>query len=418
MRMLLALLLPLAASAQSPYYDFRAQAPGARHLIRPEDLPKPYATEDASNFSDIVPRPAATLPQAPAGFKVSLYASGLDGPRLVREAPNGDLFVAESRAGRIRILRGVGADGRAKHSFLFATRLRQPFGIAFYPPGPSPRYIYIADTDAVLRFPYANGAVRPRGRAEFILKLPGGGRLAGGGHWTRDVAFSADGKTLFVSVGSLSNVADVDKDKREFHRADILAADPSGGGERVYASGLRNAVGLAVAPGTGRLWATNDERDRLGDNLPPDFVTRVNDGGFYGWPWYYIGGHPDPRLPERHPELKDKTLVPDVLLQPHVAPLGLAFYEGSRFPADYRGDLFVACHGSWNRTARTGYEVARVKVRGGKPDRGYEDFLTGFVLPDGRVWGRPVGVAEGSDGALYVSDDASGSVWRVAYEGR
>ena len=227
-----------------------------------------------------------------------------------------------------------------------------------------------------------------------------------GGHWTRDVAFSRDGKKMFVSVGSLSNVNDPDGNPEEHERANILQFAPDGSGKRMYASGLRNPVGLAVDSLTGELWASVNERDRLGDNLPPDYITHVRDGGFYGWLWYYIGGHQDPRLAGKHPELKAKTIVPDVLIQPHNASLGIAFAPD--------GDLFAAEHGSWNRAVRTSYEVIRVPMKDGRAAGGYEDFLTGFVTPEGEVWGWPIGVAFGADGALLVTDDASGSVWRVS----
>lgn len=403
------LTLAAAAAGPSPFMDYRQERPGREHLIRPADMPAPDQAEDVRNAPEIVSRPRSDWPQAPAGFRVELFADGFRMPRLLRLAPNGDVFLAESAAGRIRVLRGVTARGKAQKIAVFASGLRRPFGIAFYPPGSDPRYIYVADTDAVLRFPYKSGDLKAAGKPERLFKLPTGG------HWTRDLAFSADGKTLYVSVGSHSNLADTDTDSDERGRADILAFDPDGKNERVYASGLRNAAGIAVDPATGALWASVNERDRLGDNLPPDYVTRVQKGGFYGWPWYYIGGHPDPRLPDKHPELKEKTIVPDVLLQPHIAPLQLAFYTGTQFPARYRGGLFVASHGSWNRSRRAGYEILFVPLENGGARGAYEDFVTGFVAPDGRVWGRPVGVAEASDGALLFSDDASGSVWRVSY---
>jgi glucose/arabinose dehydrogenase len=252
-----------------------------------------------------------------------------------------------------------------------------------------------------------------RGPAEKIADLPGGGFISGG-HWTRDVVFSRDGKTMFVSVGSRSNVNDPDDHPDERERADVLAMTPDGGARRVYASGLRNAVGLAIDPSAGKLWASVNERDQLGDNLPPDYITHVQDGGFYGWPWYYIGGHADPRHKGKHPELRDKVLVPDVLLEPHNASLELTFYGGTQFPARYRGGIFAAEHGSWNRAVRTGYEIIYVPVKDGRAEGGYEDFVTGFVAPDGQVWGRPVGVAVGADGSLFFSEDAAGTVWRVA----
>jgi glucose/arabinose dehydrogenase len=298
--------------------------------------------------------------------------------------------------------------------------LKQPFGIAFYPPGPNPQYVYVANTDSVVRFPYKNGDLKATGPSEVIVDdISGGGRLRGGGHWTRDIAFSRDGKKMWVSVGSRSNDdEDPAGHEVEEHRARIFEFNPDGSGERVYASGIRNPVGLAVNPRTGELWTSVNERDALGDHLVPDYITRVKDGGFYGWPWYYIGDHQDPRHPNEHPELAGHIAVPDVLLQSHSASLDLSFYTGKQFPKEYRGDAFASEHGSWNRANRTGYKVIRVPQKNGVPTGEYEDFLTGFVTPDGDVWGRPVGNTVAKDGSLLVSDDASGTIWRVAYTGK
>jgi glucose/arabinose dehydrogenase len=247
-----------------------------------------------------------------------------------------------------------------------------------------------------------------------VPALPGGGRLRGGGHWTRDLAFSKDGKKLYVSVGSRSNNDDTDGNPAEFERADVLEFDADGKSRRVFAWGIRNAVGIAVHPRSGELWVSVNERDRLGDNLVPDYITHVEPGGFYGWPWFYLGAHPDPRHAGKHPELAGKVLVPDVLLESHDASLEMVFYDGAQFPAEYRGDVFAAQHGSWNKTVRTGYEVIRVPLHGRDRAEGdYEDFLTGFVTATGDVWGRPVGVAVAKDGALMVTDDGSNSIWRV-----
>lgn len=417
------LLLPAAACAAlaaSPFNDYRGEYPGRRHRIRASDLPAPDPAESVNNGPSLVERPEGAWPRAPKGWKVELYAQGLTNPRQIRTAPNGDLFVAESAAGRIRILRGADAAGKAKTVAVFASGLRKPFGLAFYPPGPKPKYVYVGDTDAVLRFPYENGDLKARGAPEKIAGLPGGG-FVDGGHWTRDVAFSRDGRRMFVSVGSVANVDDADTHPEERGRADILVFAPDGSGRRVYAYGLRNPVGLAVDPGTGALWTSVNERDRLGDNLPPDYVARVREGGFYGWPWYYMstnGGVQDPRQEGKHPELAGKVITPDVLLNPHFASLELLFYEGSQFPAEYKGDGFAAEHGSWNRSNRSGYEVVRVPMKDGHATGEYEDFLTGFVRPDGKVWGRPVGVTVANDGSLFVTDDGSGSIWHVTYTGK
>ncbi len=405
--------------SQSVFTDYRGQRPGTFHKITPADLPRPYATASVDNGPELVSRPAGAWPQVLPGFKVELYASQLDNPRLIRTAPNGDLFVAESKPGRIKVFRGISKDGKAERVEIFASGLKQPFGIAFYPLGANPKYVFVANTDSVVRFPYQNGDLKARGPREVIVpNLPGGGLLRGGGHWTRDIVFSLDGKKMYVSVGSQSNVDDTDNNPIEFHRADILEANPDGSRLRVYAWGIRNAVGIAVHPQTGELWASANERDELGDNLPPDYITHVQDGGFYGWPWYYIGGNQDPRHKGKHPELKDKVIVPDVLVEPHNASLEMTFYDGQQFPPEYRGDIFAAEHGSWNRAVRTGYEVIRVPLKNGRASGEYEDFLTGFVTPEGRVWGRPVGVAVAKDGSLMVTDDGSDSIWRVSYAGK
>jgi glucose/arabinose dehydrogenase len=350
---------------------------------------------------------------------VGQYAANLDNPRLIRTAPNGDVFLAESQPGRVKVLRGIDKDGKAEKVEVYATGFNLPFGIAFYPPGPTPKYLYVANTDSVVRFPYENGDLKAKGPKEVVVpNLPGGGRLRGGGHWTRDLAFTLDGKKMFVSVGSVSNVDDPDENPKEYHRADILEANPNGTGLRVYAWGIRNAVGISIHPQSGELWASVNERDELGDNLPPDYITHIQENGFYGWPWYYIGGNQDPRHKGKHPELKDKVIVPDVLLQPHNASLEMVFYEGNQFPEEYRGEIFAAEHGSWNKAVRTGYEVIRVPLKDGRATGEYQDFLTGFVTEGGDVWGRPVGVAVARDGSLLVSDDGSNSIWRVSYAGK
>lgn len=405
---------PAAATTPAPsepFSDFRFEAPGKTHKITVQDLPRPFATRSYGNGPTIVARPPDALPLAPKGFGVNLYAENLGMPRVIRLAPNADVFVAESGAGRIRIYRGMTSSGKPERSAIFASGLNLPYGIAFYPPGPDPQWVYVGATDAVLRFAYHNGDLQASAPAEHIADLP-----HGSGHWTRDLRFSADGKTLFVAVGSASNNDDPDTSAAEKDRADILAFDPDGSHQRVYAWGTRNPSGLAIDPATGALWCVVNERDGMGDNLPSDYVTSVREGGFYGWPWWYLGAHQDPRHTGKHPELQNQAIVPDVLLQAHDAPLQLAFYDGAQFPAEYRGDIFVSSHGSWNRSVRTGYEVIRVpRHQKANASGEYEDFLTGFVLPSGQVWGRPVGVGVASDGSLLVSDDASNTIWRVQY---
>jgi glucose/arabinose dehydrogenase len=388
------------------------EKPGTFRKITVEDLPAPFATPSAANQSHIVPRPANASLQVLPGFQIQLFASGFDQPRELRTAPNGDVFVADSSAGQVKVMHGM-KDGKAESVTVFAGGFNRPFGMAFYPPGADPQYIYVGNTDSVVRLPYRNGDLKARGPAEVVVKtLP-----SGGGHWTRDIVFTRDARKMLVSVGSRSNVDDADNNPGEVNRADVLEFNPDGTGQRIFASGIRNCVGEAIQPETGDLWCSTNERDLLGDNLPPDYITHVQDGGFYGWPWYYTGGHQDPRHKGKHPELKDKVIVPDVLLQPHNASLEIAFYEGNQFPAEYKGQIFAAEHGSWNRATRTGYEVIRVQIEHGKATGVWEDFVTGFVTPDGQVWGRPVGITVASDGALLVSDDGSSSVWRVSYSG-
>jgi len=403
-----------APQPQAPFTDFRFEQPGTVRKITAQDLPAPYVTDSADNGPGMVARPRNAWPKAPAGFTVQLYATGLDNPRLIRTAPNGDIFLAESSSGKIRVFRGITADGKPDLAGVFASGLNQPYGIAFYPPGDNPQWLYVGNTDSVVRFPYQNGDLKATARAQHIVDLP-----HGEGHWTRDVQFSADGKKMFVSVGSASNVDDPDTTPDEKNRADILVFNPDGSGMQLYAYGIRNAGGgLAINPKTGELWCSVNERDGLGDNLVPDYITRVAPGGFYGWPWWYIGGHQDPRHENNHPELKYKTIVPDVLLQPHNASLEMTFYQGSQFPAEYQGDIFASQHGSWNRAVRVGYEVIRVPLhQTGRASGEYEDFLTGFAVDNRRVWGRPVGVTVAKDGSLLVSDDGSNSIWRISYTG-
>ncbi len=411
--------------------DWRGDAPGVTRHITPADLPKPGATPSAWNGPRVVARPTGAIPQVPQGFKVGLFTSGLSGPRAMRVAPNGDIFVAETDEGRVRVLRAPDGADKPSEAALFANDLDGPFGLAFYPPGPDPQWLYVAMTGSVVRFPYRSGDLRPRGAAQTIVpKLP-----AGRGHSTRDVAFSNDGARMFVSVGSASNNgADVRPRYpeglhsfeaeyglgaswgRETGRALVLAFDPEGGGRKTFATGIRNCVGLAVHPQTGDVWCSTNERDGLGDDLVPDFVTRVREGAFYGWPWFYVGANEDPHHRGERPELKDKVTVPDVLIQAHSASLQLVFYTGSQFPAEYRGDAFAAEHGSWNRAKRTGYKVIRIKLKDGVPTGEYQDFLTGFVLSERAVWGRPVGVAVAHDGSLLVSDDGNGTMWIIRHQ--
>lgn len=419
---------------QAAWGDWTSDKPGVVRKITPDALPAPTLTRPGVEPPRLVPRPADAHLSVPPGFTVAEFAK-LDGPRQIRTAPNGDVFVAQTDAHRLTILRVTQGADKPANVATFAEGLDRPFGVAFWPPGPSPQWVYVANANSVVRFPYRNGDLKARGAAQTIVP-----RLAADtrDHSTRDIAFSPDGKFMFVSVGSGSNVAEDMPRKtptdikawqaehglgaawgRETDRADVLVMDPMGGKRSVFASGLRNCVTLVLQPGSDTLWCAVNERDLMGDNLPPDYITRVRPHAFYGWPWYYLGDHEDPRHKGERPDLAGKIATPDVLIQSHSAALGLVFYEARRgpsaFPPEYVGSAFSGLHGSWNRSRRTGYKVVRILMKDGKPTGEYEDFLTGFVASATGVWGRPVGVAVAPDGALLVSDDAGGIIWRVAY---
>jgi glucose/arabinose dehydrogenase len=363
----------------------------------------------AAGFGRGSARPEGAIPKAPAGFLVNIFVdSGLRVPRQIRRAPNGDIFVADTGAGTVRIFRGVTSDGKPRESSVYAS-LPSAFGINFYPPGPNPQWVYVTNSTSLVRYAYKNGDLKATAEPEKLIA-----DIPAGGHSTRDIVFSKDGKSLFLAIGSASNNND---NAAEFHRANILEYTPEGKLIGVYASGIRNPVGLAIHPETGELWASVNERDNLGDNLVPDYVTHVERGGFYGWPWFCIGGNPDPAHAGQHPELKDKAIVPDILIQAHSASLGMAFYDGAMFPAEYAGDAFAAEHGSWNHSQGAGREVIRIPMEKGRAAGVYQDFLTGFVT-DGRAWGRPVGVAVAADGSLLVTDDGARMIWRVSYAGK
>lgn len=411
--------------------------PGDQHHITVDALVAPYASESAGNGPKVAKRPDGAMPAVPAGFKVSVFAADMGKTRLMLRAPNGDLIVSDAGKGEVRVLRPSADGATSASASVFATGLTRPYGLALWPSGAHPKYLYVASVNSVVRYAYTAGDLKAKGEPETIIE-----KLAdtGGGHITRTLAFSNDDKTLFVSIGSGSNIADGIGNKppqplaqweaahglggawgSETDRASVHAVDPDGKHRRAYANGLRNCVGMVVHPDTGDLLCSVNERDELGDNLPPDYVTRVKQGGFYGWPWYYLGAHEDPRLKGVRPDLKDKTIVPDTLFQAHSAPLGMTVYRapaGARhaFPKAYDGDVFVALHGSWNRGTRTGYKVVRVMMKNGVPTGQYQDFMTGMVLSDRDVWGRPTGVTVAADGALLVVDDAGGVVWRIAPE--
>jgi len=416
--------------------DWQRASPGDQHYITLADLSSPYATPSAGNFPTVIARPAGASLSVLPGFTVKLFASGLTNPRIVRVAPNGDIFVSETSQNRLRVLRANDGADTPSTNRIFATGLDRPFGIAFYPAGDDPRWIYIALNNSVVRIPYRNGDLIASGAAQVVIPT-----LASttGGHTTRDVVFSKDGTRLFIAVGSSSNIAETMARKTpaeiadweaahglgaawgpEAQRANILVTNPEGTlPPRPYATGIRNPVGLAIHPTTGELWVSTNERDGLGDNLVPDYVTRVKEGGYYGWPWYYLGGFEDPRHAGERPDLAGKANVPDVLEQAHSASLQMTFYTANNgpaaFPPQYHGDAFAAFHGSWNRATRTGYKLVRIPLNNGVPTGRYDDFLTGFVTTDRNVWGRPVGVATAHDGALLMTEDGNGTIWRIAY---
>jgi glucose/arabinose dehydrogenase len=377
--------------------------------IKPDELPAPGATESARRPSKVIQQPKDAVLNVPKGFKVNVFAEGeFEYPRWMALAPNGDVFVADSRGNKIIVLRDKNKDGVAEERFTFAENLSQPFGMAFWKD-----WFYVANTDSVVRFRYKNGQMKATDSPEKLIELTKGGYNQ---HWTRNIIFSPDGKKLFVSIGSETNVS-VEQDAR---RAAISVYDPDGKNHKIYASGLRNPIGLDWNPQTGELWTAVNERDGLGDDLVPDYVTSVKEGGFYGFPYVYIGKNVDPRRKaDVKPEHLEKAVVPDVLLTSHSAALGIVFYDGKMFPKDYRGDAFVALHGSWNRQKLTGYKIIRVKFEDGKLlDNSYEDFVSGW-LPDengSEVWGRPVGLLVNADGSLLICDDGGRKIWRVSYE--
>jgi glucose/arabinose dehydrogenase len=415
--------------------NWQADAPGVSRHIRAGDLPPPSLHDnnpeapDFQNMAKVVAAPQGRMPDLPPGIAAQVFATGLKQPRVIRVAPNGDIFVAESGTGRVLVFRPEAPSGAPAEPAVFAENLERPYGIVFHPPS-EPQHVYVAAANQVVRFPYRNGDRKSTGPAEVVIA-----NIHTERHWTRDLEVSRDGQRLFVSIGSASNVADAMPEKtpeeiqahekthglgaawgEEENRAVVRVFDPESKTVRNYATGLRNCSGMAMQPGTDTLWCTGNERDHLGPDLVPDFLTTVQDGGFYGWPWYYIGANEDPAHAGQRPDLRGKAIVPDVLLQAHSSTMDLIFYDHDAFPAEYRGDAFATLHGSWNREERTGYKVIRVPMKDGKPTGAYEDFMTGFVLDDDTVWGRPVGIAVAQDGALMVSDDANGTIFRIVHQ--
>jgi len=405
-----------------------------------DTLPPPNATKSASNFSKVIGWKDGNMPIAPKGFSVSQYATGFQNPRWMYVAPNGDVLLAESNsnfktiekvgavlkgaskaedltssADRITILRDNNKDGTPDEKYILLTAengLNQPFGMLIIG-----SWLYVANTDAVMRFPYKKGQTKIMEKGEKLVDLPGGKGFKENRHWTRNIISNANNTKIYIAVGSASNIAESGIEKERL-RANILEMNPDGSGLRVFASGLRNPVGMGWAPGTSTLYTAVNERDELGDDLVPDYLTSVRSGAFYGWPYSYFGDHVDARVPDQKPDLVKRAVVPDVDLGSHTASLGLVFYTKKTFPAPYQGGAFIAQHGSWNRSVLSGYKVVYVPFVNGKPRGRPMDFLTGFVadLAENKVYGRPVGVVVLPDGSLLVTDDAGNTIWRVAAE--
>jgi glucose/arabinose dehydrogenase len=389
-------VLPMAAAA--------ADHPGQKFLLKPSDLPKPYVTPAVANKNDVIPRPAGAMPEAPKGFKVSIYATGLTFARFVAVAPNGDVFLSERLANKVTLLRDTKNSGAADQRFTFADGFHNPSGVAVHG-----GYVYVSDQIAIWRTPYVPGATKA-GKMERVTTEPD--LRNSGMHGTRNFAIAPDG-AMFVEMGSHDNVSEYQPGAKIFQIKDGKLVD--------YASGIRNPVGIAFNPGTSDLFVAVNERDGLGDNLPPDYFTYVKPGAFYGYPWSYTGKIADPDIGAKRPDMVAKALAPDVLFPAHSAPTGLAFYTGDNFPAEYKGDAFVSLHGSWNTSEPHGYKVVRIRMKNGRPVGGYENFLTGFW--DGmsknppKAWGRPVGLAVAKDGSLLVADDTGQTIWKVTYTG-
>jgi glucose/arabinose dehydrogenase len=386
------LLLPGLAVAQS--------TPQVTHGKKPV-LPAPFETKSAGNGPGKEAPPEGFMPTVPAGFRISVFASGFKTPRLLTVAPNGDIFLAETGANQVVILRDPKSTGMAQEREVFAAGLKRPFGIAFHDD-----YVYIGSSNHVSRFHYDAKTSKRTGEEEKLFDVPDGG------HNTRNLAFTPDGKHLLIAVGSEGNIETDDPPVR----AAVSIADPDGKNLRQFATGLRNPVGLAIEPKTGAVWTCVNERDELGDNLPADYFTSLKDGGFYGWPYSYLGSNVDPRVKPQKSELVARAIIPDVLLGSHVAPLQFAFYTGKQFPQSYWGGAFLAEHGSWNRATRVGYQVAFIGFKSGQAEVDPVPFMTGLV-PDPNsknVNGRPVGVAVAPDGSLLVSDDGANVIYRIS----
>ena len=417
--------------------EWKKDAPGVVHRIDLDNLPEPYATPSATNFPTVVPKPADAELKVPPGFKVEVYLSDLNAPRNMVVAANGDVFLAETNGGRIKVLRPT-ADGRTATPTVFAQGLGQPYGIAFYPSAEKPQWVYVAEVNRVVRYPYKLGDTVARGVPEVVIPQIS---PVGGGHFTRDIAFSKDGRRLFLAVGSQGNIFADSIEKKspaeaaawdrqhglgapwglEENRAmvrvyDMRRKDTVG---KAYATGIRNCVGMTIQPATGDVWCAVNERDQLGDNLVPDYATRVKEGAFYGWPWYYMGNYEEPRMKGDRPDLAGKATRPDVPFVAHSAATSIRFYTATKgasvFPKEYRGAGFAVLHGSWNRGHRTGHKIVMLPMKNNKPTGEYVDFLTGFITPDNGAWGRPVALTVLKDGSMLLADDGANLIYRISY---
>jgi glucose/arabinose dehydrogenase/cytochrome c2 len=417
--------------------EWKKDAPGVVHRVDLDTLPAPYATPSATNFPTVVPKPAGAELKVPAGFKVDVYLTGLTGPRNMLVAPNGDVFLAETNSGRIKLLRPT-ADGKTATATVFAQGLQQPYGLAFHPSADKPQWVYVAEVNRVVRYAYKNGITEATGVPEIVIPQLS---PTGGGHFTRDIAFSKNGQRMYVAVGSQGNIfADsiakksaaevqawekqhglgapwgLEENRAMVREYDMRKKDTVG---KTFATGLRNCVGMTIQPATGDIWCTVNERDQLGDNLVPDYATRVKQGAFYGWPWYYMGNYEEPRMKGDRPDLAGKATRPDVPFTAHSAATNIQFYTATRgasvFPREYRGVGFAVLHGSWNRGHRTGHKIVTLPMKGNKPTGDYVDFLTGFITPDNGAWGRPVAITVMKDGSMLLADDGANLIYRISY---
>ncbi len=431
---------PVAAAPPKGEADWKKDAPGRVHKVDLGKLPAPYDTPSANNNPRLVPKPEGAQLSLPPGFKVEVFLTGLTGPRTMTVAPNGDVFLAETNSGRVKVLRPT-ADGTTATVTVFAQGLRQPYGIAFQPAGNKPKWVYVAETNRVVRYAYKVGNTEASGVPEVVIPELS---PAGGGHFSRDIAFSPDGRRMYVSVGSASNVpetanmpkktaAEVQAWEAEHGFGATWGAEENRAGVRVFkvggdtrgrtfATGIRNCVGMTIQPATGSIWCATNERDNLGDDLVPDYATRVKEGAWYGWPWYYMGNNEDPRLKGDRPDLAGKATLPDVPFTAHSAATNIKFYTAksgsSKFPAEYVGDALAVLHGSWNRAFRTGHKIVRLPMKNGVPTGEYIDFMTGFITEDGNAWGRPVAITVAKDGSLLLSDDGANLIYRISYSAK